>query len=151
MITQFILSQNFKIKAFVLSTCSYSLGRECDLSPVDLALGWGPMSNQAIIDVMDISQGNRWYHWRPKVMLIPANDVSTHSANMHIIPADDKVEDVLDELYKGCIIEMKGYLVMVKGKDGFYWKSSLTRKDTGGGACEVVWADSIQILNSEYP
>jgi hypothetical protein len=140
----------FKIKAFVLSTSSYSLGRESDLSPMDLALGWGPMSNQAVIDAMDISQGNRWYHWKAKVLLIPAKEISTHSANMHIIPANERVEDTLDKLYKGCIIEMKGYLVMVRGKDGFYWKSSLTRNDTGGGACEVVWAEDIEIINQQY-
>ncbi len=137
----------FKIKAFVLSTNSFSIGKESDLSPMDLALGWGQMSNQAIIDGLDISQSNRWYHWKAKVLVIPAREISTHSANMHIIPANDKIEETLDDLYKGCIIEMKGYLVSVTGKNGWHWKSSLRRDDTGGGACELVWADELNIIN----
>ena len=40
----------FRLKAFVLSTNSFSIGKESDLSPMDLALGWGQMSNQAIVD-----------------------------------------------------------------------------------------------------
>ena len=138
---------SFKIKAFVLSTNSFSLGRESDLSPMDLALGWGQMSNQPIIDGLDISQSNRWYRWKAKVLIIPASEISTHSSNMHIIPANEEVEDVLDELYKGCIIEMEGYLVSVKAADGWHWSSSLRRDDTGGGACELVWAEKLSISN----
>jgi hypothetical protein len=137
----------FKIKAFVLSTNSFSLGRESDLSPMDLALGWGQMSNQAIIDGLEISQSNRWYHWKAKVLVIPAKEIMTHSANMHIIPANDQIEETLDSLYKGCIIEMKGYLVSVRAEDGWHWKSSLRRDDTGGGACELVWAEELEIIN----
>ncbi len=137
----------FEIKAFVLSTNSYSLSKAAGLSPVDLALGWGQMSNQAIIDGLDISQSNRWYHWKAKVMVIPASEINTHSANMHIIPADEEVENTLDGLYKGCIIEMKGYLVAVKGENGWHWESSLRRDDTGGGACELVWAEELRVIN----
>lgn len=137
----------FKIKAFVLSTNSFSFGSGSDLSPMDLALGWGQMSNQAVIDGLDIDQSNRWYHWKAKVLVIPASEINTHSANMHIIPANDEIERTLDELYKGCIIEMKGYLVSVKGDDGFHWKSSLRRDDSGGGACELVWAEELNVIN----
>lgn len=136
----------FSIKAFVLSTNHFSIGRESDLSPIDLALGWGQMSNQAIIDGLDINQSNRWYHWKAKVLVIPVNEINTHSANMHIIPADENIEDKLDELFKGCIIEMKGFLVSVKAKDGWHWSSSLRRDDTGGGACELVYVNELNIM-----
>lgn len=137
----------FRIKAFVLSKNSFSFGRESDLSPMDLALGWGQMSNQSIIDALEITQSNRWYHWKAKVLVIPAQEISTHSSNMHIIPADEKIEETLDNLYKGCIIEMKGFLVSVKGKDGWHWTSSLSRDDTGGGACELVWANELNLID----
>lgn len=136
----------FSIKAFVLSTNHFSVGRESDLSPIDLALGWGQMSNQGVIDGLDISQSNRWYHWKAKVLVIPVQEINTHSANMHIIPADENIENKLDELYKGCIIELKGFLVSVKAKDGWHWTSSLSRDDTGGGACELVWVNQLDII-----
>ena len=65
---------------------------------------------------------------------------------MHIIPADDMVEGLLDEVYKGCLIEIKGYLVEVKTDEGWRWKNSLKRDDTGGGSCELVWVEKINIF-----
>ena len=40
----------FSIRARVLSRENYYLGEEADLAPVDLALGWGVMSDQAVLD-----------------------------------------------------------------------------------------------------
>ncbi|MEI9898719.1 MAG: hypothetical protein WDN28_33900 [Chthoniobacter sp.] len=34
-----------------------------DLVPYDVALGWGRMSDQAVLDRLDISQGNRFYFY----------------------------------------------------------------------------------------
>ncbi len=137
----------YKIKGRVLSMNFYSLGKESELSPVDLALGWGRMSDQNIIDKITVTQSNRWYHWETESMPIPRSEISKSSANVHIIPKDDSIKDKIDELYKGSLIEMKGFLVEVKAEKGWRWKSSLTRDDTGGGACELFWVDDIEILN----
>jgi hypothetical protein len=56
------------------------------------------------------------------------------------------VENLLDEVYKGCLIVIKGYLVEVKTDEGWRWKSSLKRDDTGGGSCELVWVEEINIF-----
>ena len=56
---------NYAVEARVLSREDYSFGTEAELSPTDLALGWGPMSDEAVLKNIDISQGNRWYHWQP--------------------------------------------------------------------------------------
>ena len=60
-----------------------------------------------------------------------------------MIPANNEVQDELDDLIVGEIIYLKGYLVYVKRSDGWKWKSSLSRSDTGGGACEVVWVEKL--------
>lgn len=138
---------DFHLKARVLHLEWYHLDRESDLAPVDLALGWGEMSDQANLDQIDISQGNRWYHWSTKHFPVSRRIIETKSANMHIIPASDEINDRLDNVIKGDIIELTGYLVFIKGKDGWKWKSSLSRGDTGGGACEVVWVNDFKILN----
>jgi hypothetical protein len=138
---------DFHLKARVLSLEWYHMDRESDLAPVDFALGWQEMSDQANLDRIDISQGNRWYHWSTDHYPIPRKLIETESANMHIIPADEKIEDDLDRVVKGNIIELNGYLVFIKAKDGWNWKSSLTRNDTGGGACEVIWVKNFKIIN----
>jgi len=62
---------------------------------------------------------------------------------MHIIPANEQVEDELDNILVGEIILLEGQLVSIKADDGWKWKSSLSREDTGGGACEVVWVEKL--------
>jgi hypothetical protein len=52
--------ETFDIEARVLSAEHYSFGREADLSPVDLALGWGKMSDEAILKDIKISHSNRY-------------------------------------------------------------------------------------------
>jgi hypothetical protein len=139
----------YKIKARVLSRNNFSVGRESKLSPVDLALGWGPMSDQNVIDKIEVTQSNRWYHWETKSLPIPFDQIRLNSANVHIIPKDELVEEKLDEVYKGSLIEMKGYLVEVNADDGWHWKSSLRRDDTAGGSCELFWVEELTILDSE--
>jgi len=140
---------DFRLEARVLGKEGYSLDRESDISPYDLALGWGPMSDQAVIDQLNISQRTRWYHWETRKYPIPKRDIQKYSANMHIIPANEDVEKELDKIVKGNIIKLEGLLVEVAAADAedrWKWTSSLSRDDTGGGACEVVWVEKITIL-----
>ncbi len=139
----------YKIKARVLSRNNFSLGRESDLSPVDLALGWMQMSDQSVIDKIKITQSNRWYHWETDNSPIPLSEISLNSANVHIIPNNDTVKGNLDKVYKGSLIEAKGYLVEINAKDGWHWKSSLRRDDTGGGSCELFLVDGLEVLDPE--
>lgn len=137
---------SFHLKARVLSKESYSFDRESDLSPIDLALGWKLMSDQAVLDKINISQSNRWYHWSTERYPIPRKLIETESANMHIIPANKEIEDKLDKIIKGNVVEINGYLVFIESNDGWKWKSSLTRNDTGGGSCEVIWVEKLSIM-----
>jgi len=137
----------YDIKARVLSRDNYSLGKESEISPFDLALGWGPMSDQSIIDRFDISQRSRWYFWHSDNLPIPRHEVIINSANTHIIPKDENLEDRFDKVYKGSLIEMKGYLVKLTTTKGWRWISSLRRDDTGGGSCELFWVDSLKIFD----
>jgi hypothetical protein len=135
----------FKLRARVLHKKSYWLGRETDISPMDLALGWGPMSDQRVVDEISISQSGRWYYWRAKKLPVSKNAIISSSANMHIIPANEDVEAMLKILQHGNIIELGGYLVAVSAEDGWRWRSSLRRDDTGNGSCELVWVERLSI------
>ena len=55
------------------------------------------------------------------------------------------VEHELKNIRQGDIVTLKGYLVRVEAKDGWRWKSSLTREDTGGGACELIFVEDLEI------
>jgi hypothetical protein len=136
----------FRLTARVLSRRNYSLGREAKLCPVDLALGWGPMSDENVLSCVSISQFDRYYMWSLRDMSVPRVQVERNSANMHMIPSTPDIKKRLRSLRKGTLIECRGYLVEVTAPDGWHWRSSLTRNDTGQGACEVVWVDELKVL-----
>jgi hypothetical protein len=141
----------FSVRAKVLSRENYYLGREADLSPTDLTLGWGNMSDESILDSIEISQSGRFYHWRVKSFPIPRREIESSSANMHLIPANDTVAQEVKKIRKGDIVELSGSLVNVTAaSDGWRWLSSQTRYDTGNGACELIWVDSLQVVTAVH-
>lgn len=138
----------FRVRAKVLAREDYLLGRQSKLSPTDLVLGWGEMSDEAVLKHIDISQSGRWYHWNVERFPIPRRKIETQSANMHMIPANDEIEALISSVKQGQIIELDGYLVRVDDvDDGWYWQSSLTRDDTGNGSCEVVLVNHLEIID----
>jgi hypothetical protein len=136
---------DYEIKARVLSTEDYSMGTEAELSPTDLALGWGPMSDEAVLSKVKITQGNRFFYWHVDEFPIPQREIEIHTANTHIIPANDSVKRRLDKIRPGQIVIIKGQLIEAKRSDGWHWRSSLTREDTGAGACEVVYVTELVV------
>jgi len=138
----------YTVRAKVLSIERYRMGEESDLSPVDFVLGWGPMSNNEIIKKLNISQSDRWYNysWSGNPPIDLAVIIRT-SANTHLVPADDMVKSRLFKVRVGEIVNLKGYLVNIKFRDGRMWRSSLTREDSGGGACELMLVEEAVIEN----
>ncbi len=138
---------DFEIEARVLGRERYYFDSSAALSPVDLALGWGPMSDERVLDELEISQSGRFYHWRATTLPIPMTMISRHSANMHLIPGNTTVEGLLKgRIRPGQVVQLKGYLVAIAGPNGWNWRSSLTRDDTGGGACEVILVNDMRVL-----
>ena len=138
---------SFKITAKVLAKKNYSFDRGAQLSPTDLALGWGRMSDETVLEQIKISQSGRFYFWRVAAFPIPQREIETHSANMHVIPENISVKHALGKVRPGDIVEMSGSLVNVLSTDNQWrWRSSLTRDDTGGGACELIWVKSLRIV-----
>ena len=138
---------DYDITARILSRENYSFDRLSELIPEDLALGWGAMSDNSILQLLKIEQGARFYSWRPLAPLpIARQEVIEHSANTHVIPADSAVRSQLARLRVGEVVHLTGILVDGNRGDGAYFHTSLTRSDTGAGACEVMLVRSVAVL-----
>jgi hypothetical protein len=64
---------------------------------------------------------------------------------MHMIPADASVAYRLQRVRVGDVVSLDGMLVEADKANGWRWRSSLARDDTGNGACELVYVQSLTI------
>ena len=129
----------------VLHREDYSLGALAKLVPTDFAVGWGPMSDSAVLADIEISQANRFYFWRTETWPIDRQAIETHSANWHVIAQNSSVTRVLGGLRAGSVVELRGQLVDIEGSEGGM-NTSLSRDDTGAGACEILLAESARVV-----
>ena len=137
---------SFNVEARILSKARYFWGKESRLSPIDYALGWGPMAHDQVLKGLKISQSNRWYHYRYKEPPIAESEITSHSSNMHLIPANDEVLKMIKKARPGQLVRLRGYLVNVTAENGWHWSSSLSRTDSGGHSCELFWVEDIVLL-----
>lgn len=137
----------FSLTARVLARERYRLDPMAELVPYDVALGWGLMSDTSVLDRIDVSQGNRFYYWHTADDSLPLAELARHSANMHLIAANSDVADAIAGARVGQIVSLEGVLVDISRPDGGGMRTSLTRDDTGAGACEIVWVERIEALS----
>jgi hypothetical protein len=102
------------------------------------------MSDNRILRDFKIAQSARFYSWRPLTEL-PIRAVISHSANTHVIPADPAIRSQLARLRVGQVVHLTGLLVDGVRADGAYFHTSLSRDDTGAGACEVMLVQEVEI------
>ncbi|MBV6417004.1 MAG: hypothetical protein CMLOHMNK_01629 [Steroidobacteraceae bacterium] len=134
---------HFSATVRVLARERYYIDPLAPIAPVDLAVGWGRMSDSAVLASFDISQSNRFYYWHADELPIPRGEIESHSANWHIVPASAAVDRALRRARPGEVLQVEGSLVDVEGPDGGSARTSLRRDDTGAGACEIILADRL--------
>jgi hypothetical protein len=134
----------YTVTAVVLRGERYRFAPLSDLCPLDLALGWGPMSIASAINELKITQRGRFYFysWKDDAPLEP-EQIALNSANTHCLPADHAVRGKLLSVKRHELVTLTGYLVEVTDAGGLRWRSSLTRYDTDGGACEILWVTGV--------
>ena len=139
----------YHLRGLVLGTKLYRSGPQSGLVPIDVAVGWGRMSDQGVLDQFTISMTNRFffYEWSA-APAIPPDEIKVSAANNHIIAATDDVKRTIALLRAGHIVAMDGYLVNATGPGGATWNSSLRRDDTGNGACELFYVRSVKAVAS---
>jgi hypothetical protein len=134
----------YDITALVLHTESYwGFGRFTEVSPLDLAVGWGPASDRSVIGQFKISQGDRFMRYRCDHTTLSCDEFGDHAANMHMLPANAEISSELKDVQAGQVVSLSGYLVRVDFPDGAYIVSSMSRTDRGAGACEVMWIEKV--------
>jgi hypothetical protein len=138
----------FSATVRILGREDYSLGELASLVPTDYAVGWGPLSDSRVLEDVRITQSNRFYYWRTEHWPVDRATIESHSANWHVIPDNAAVRAVLARVRRGSIVTFEGELVDIEGAEG-RMPTSLSRSDTGAGACEVLLATSARIVETK--
>jgi hypothetical protein len=143
---QVIAQARFSAEVRVLGRERYRLGDLADVAPLDIAVGWGPMSDSAVIAGLDIRQSGRFYFWQYQdEPPIPTHLIESHSANWHLVPANDVIWRKLDRLRVGDVVQLEGMLVNLQSAGIGTIATSLRRDDTGAGACEIIYVERVNI------
>jgi hypothetical protein len=139
---------HYEVTARILGLERYHFDALAGLVPEDLALGWGPMSDNRILRSMNISQSNRFYFWRAGADVPISRDaIIAHSANTHVIPENVLVARQLSHLRRGAVVKLTGDLVDGVRDDGASIKTSLVRTDTGAGSCEIMLVREVAVVH----
>jgi hypothetical protein len=137
---------HFQAQARLISVAWYS-DRDSEFSPVDLGISWGKMSDSKNLDALRWKHGTRFlsYYWDQAGPPIPQLELDSSIANIHVITEDARLLKRIEGLAAGSLIRIRGDLVKVQGEN-YQWQSSLSRTDTGAGACEVLFLRELVLL-----
>ncbi len=115
----------------------------------DVCVVWGEaITNGSYRKVSYKSEEFTCYYGWSGIITPPFNPEKV--ANNHLIPANDAVARQIDAIRVGDQIRMKGLLVDYKvssdGREIFTRRTSLTRKDIGNGACEILYLTDMSVV-----
>ena len=139
-------TDNIMIRGLVLSKRHYLADPKADIAPYDLVVGWRRMSDPAVLKEINIRQNNRFYFWQVNEFPIPRAEIELSSTNLHLVPDNAKVADALENLQRGDVVSLVGYLTDIKDESEFIWATSRSRKDSGDGACEIVLVKHLSVI-----
>ncbi|GAB5520081.1 MAG: hypothetical protein RhofKO_23320 [Rhodothermales bacterium] len=133
----------FEVTARVLGVARYHGEQHGRLAPYDLAVGWGLMSDTAVLNHLDIQQHDRVYRWAGTEEAPDTRTIIRHSTNIHIVPTTAGLGGQIAGLRPGQVVTLRGQLVDVTSPDGSRWRTSRSRTDAGVGACEILWLEDV--------
>lgn len=120
----------YDIRARVLAVDQHALSDELSrISPVDFLLGWGVMSDTAVIKQLDIKLQGRHFNVNAKYGAKLPPRFSQHYTLSYVLPANDEVARVVMRVRKDNVIRMQGYIVNIKTPDYFSFESKLPDED----------------------
>lgn len=140
-------THRYTIAGQVLLRRPYTWDATAEISPLDLAIGWGAMATLETRDNFTFTGGKRIVHIRGTDPTKDPWPIMSLWSNTHIIPASDAVLGAAQALQSGQRVRLHGYLMKVSGARGLIWEGSTSRDDRGFSACEIMLVERIEIID----
>lgn len=154
-------SYDYTITGIVVSKQDYE-PQETDVTlPMryDICMVWGKNATSGIYLSPDVSfsQNQRFCNFNYSGSL---DFNKAELSNNHIVTTDQAILDKIKMIRRGDEISITGYLINMNAmpnSSAVYdstkvtkWDTSITRTDTGAGACEVIYVKSLDILTDSH-
>lgn len=148
----------YSITGRVVSTMSF-IGQDIrsKFSPKDIGLAWDVLSDK------ETDKKVKWSTLKSRFLSYVVYDngwvnemggfnrVTASASNNHLIPANNEIKKLIKLIGKNDYIRIEGYLVNVSyeenGRDRTI-PTSLSRTDSGNGACEQIYVTSVNWLKT---
>jgi hypothetical protein len=143
----------FWLQGRVLCSERYYDDSLSDICPIDIGLGWGPMSDQNIIDRLDFVQGGRKLEYAPSDPDHPPPSYASlweYVKNVHTLPADNDIKKKVCSVRTGDLLELRGYLIGIK-ENGQWTQVSSLKKEVGVDhtTCLIFWVTHFKKLDAK--
>lgn len=151
---------SYSIIGRVVSTRNYyGFNIRDKISPMDIGLAWGWLSNKNVDLKINwslpkerylyfyVSDG-KWLNDNGGV-----NAIFPNFSNNHLIPSNNDIKNLMKSIKVNDYIKIEGYLVnaySIKGNESsFITGTSTSRTDDGNGACETIYVTNITWLEKD--
>ena len=135
----------FNGQARVLSVDRYG-DRASKVAPLDVALGWGPMSDSATLKAVDVAQTERGLVFQSFDPKLPDEQVRDYVLNLHVVAADPELEKRLSELRRGNVVRMEGWLVEAVAGEGWRWLGK-AREGAPKMPATLLWLHTLEVVS----
>ena len=138
----------YKIAGKIVSLTYYNYGSEAIISPIDLCLVWGTLTQTDALNSITYTDGYRSCRYTiiNNQQFYNNGYTTSHISNNHIIPANDNIKKALEEIHENDDVYLEGYLVdieaLLKNDQVWKWNTSLIRTDTG---CEIIYVKKMVV------
>ncbi len=112
----------------------------------DICVIWGANLNDSILEGIRFSSGNWTCFYETKDRDTWESFNPVFFSNNHLITENKALASKILAAGKGDQIRISGYLSNYTHNKGFFRNTSVTRQDTGQGACEIIYVTEFQII-----
>lgn len=138
----------YKISALVICKKYYNADEVDELAPFDLCITWGDMAKPPYMYYFSCTQRDRGCNITAQDSPLDDWYVTTHFSNIHIIPADDSILELMRNISVNQIVYLEGFLVNVYSNNTTIWETSLTPEDSGETSCEVLYVTGLKAYHN---
>jgi len=140
----------FSGKVRLLSVQRYARDRAAQVSPVDVGVGWGRLSDSAVLRSLDLAQGSRELVYQIYDPSVPDTEMQASVLNLHLVPSTAELEARMKELRAGQVVSLSGFVVEVTGPDGWRWQGE-PAEPVRSVPNRVLWVVQLEIMPPPEP